>query len=132
MQRDEFIQRVQENGNLDSQEEATQVTKAVLETLGERLYRTEQSQLSAQLPHGIREFVVEPRTIERSKGRVETYDLEEFYDRVGARADVGYQTAVRLTHIVMNVLQEAVSPGEIADIKQELSDGFGKLFEKST
>ena len=132
MQRDEFIQRVQEDGKLESKEEALKVTKAVLETLGERLYRTEQSELAAELPQGLREYVMEPQTVEISKGQVEKYGLEEFYDRVGARAGVYYQTAVRLTRVVMDVLQEAVSPGEIEDIKQELSDGYRKLFEKAT
>jgi uncharacterized protein (DUF2267 family) len=130
MQYDEFIQRIQEYAGVDDSEQAVRVTEAVLGTLGERLYRTEQSQLAAQLPRGIREFLTAEQTQETTRGQVERYGLEEFYNRVSARADIGYPHAVKLARGVMGVLQEAVSAGEIEQIKQELPDEYDKLFQR--
>jgi uncharacterized protein (DUF2267 family) len=130
MQRDEFIQRVERYGGLESSEEADQATEAVLSTLGERLYRTEQSHLAAELPNGIREFLVAQKPLETTRGDVEQFDLEAFYNRVGARANVRHAHAIRLTQAVMRVLQEAVSSGAIEDIKRELRD-YDQLFQTS-
>lgn len=130
MQYDEFIQRIKEYVELDNDEEALQITKAVLGTLGERIYRTEQTQLAAQLPRGISELLTAQKPLENTKGDVEQFDLEEFYNRVSARADIGYRHAVRQARGVMDVLQEAVSAGEIADIKNELPNDFEELFQR--
>ena len=43
MQFDDFITRVQEQAKLDTREESIQLTRAVLETLGERLHRKVQA-----------------------------------------------------------------------------------------
>lgn len=129
MQAEEFFQRVQDYAGLDTSEEAQQVTEAVLSTLGERIYRTEQADLAAQLPRGIKEFLVTKQPPENTPGDVQRFTLEEFYSRVGARSGVRYGQAIDRTHAVMAVLQEAVSPGQIADIQQELPDEFRKLFQ---
>jgi uncharacterized protein (DUF2267 family) len=132
MQQDEFIQRVKEYVGLESDEQVIQITQAVLATLGERIYRTEQSDLAAQLPRGIREFLTTQQSPEMTKGDVDRYGLEEFYNRVSARADIGYPHAVRQARGVMGVLQEAVSAGEMADIRQELPKEFDELFQRLT
>lgn len=128
MKYDEFIQRVQEKAGLESSEEAVRVTKAVFETLGERLYRTEQSQLAAQLPKGIKEFFVARQPPENTRRDVQGFSLEEFYNRVSARAKIGHPHAVRQTKAVMAVLQEAASSGQIEDVKRELPAEYAALF----
>lgn len=47
MQYGEFIQKVQERGAFENREEAERVAFAVLGTLGEKIYRTEERQLAA-------------------------------------------------------------------------------------
>jgi uncharacterized protein (DUF2267 family) len=129
MQYDEFIQRVQIEGEINDSEEALRATEAVLGTLGEFIYRTEQAQLAAQLPRGIREFLTS-RPAEQSKDEVPRLSLEQFYNRVGARMNARYPHAVKAAHAVTEVLMDAVSRGEIEDIKRELPQDFGKLFDR--
>ena len=128
MQYDEFIQQVEENAGLKSSEEAVQATEAVLSTLGERLHRTEQSQLAAQLPRGIREFLTARQPLETSKSDIQQFTVEDFYDRVGARTNVRTAQDIRLTQAVMKVLTAAVSAGEIASITNGLPKEYEKLF----
>jgi uncharacterized protein (DUF2267 family) len=122
MQFDDFITRVQEQAGLNTRDEAISITRAVLETLGERLDRKVRNGLEAQLPNELKEFLL---------GRVEhsdQYDLQEFYNRVGARADLKYGEAVERTRQVITVLRQAVPGGEIEDILEDLSPEFGELF----
>ena len=122
MQFDDFITRVQEQAGLNTRDEAINITRAVLETLGERLDRKVRNGLEAQLPNELKEFLL---------GRVEhsdQYDLQEFYNRVGARADLKYGEAVERTRQVISVLRHAVPGGEIEDILEDLSPEHGKLF----
>ena len=130
MQYDEFIQRVQIEGGIESSEDALRATEAVLSTLGEFLYRTEESQLAAQLPRGIREFLPSSHAPETSKAAMQNLSLEDFYDRVGARTDTRQAQATKLAHVVMEVLMDAVSAGQIEDIKRELPKKFGVLFDR--
>jgi uncharacterized protein (DUF2267 family) len=131
MQYDEFIHRVQEYADLATQEEAVQLTKAVLATLGERLYRTERDDLAAQLPKGLKEFLFVEQDPEHFRQEVRRFSLEEFYNRVSARTEVGRPDAINQTKAVMAVLQEAVSAGELADIMAELPNEFDALFQRS-
>lgn len=122
MQFDEFITRVQEQARLNTREEAEVITRAVLETLGERLDRKVRNGLEAQLPRELKEFLL---------ARVENpdrYDLPEFYNRVGARADLTYRNAVERTKQVFSVLQQAVPGGEVEDILKALPSQYKELF----
>jgi len=129
MQYEEFMQWVKEYAGLDSDEEAVRTTEAVLSTLGERLYRTEVSELAAQLPRGIREFLGARQSPETTRDDIQQFTLEDFYDRVGARTRVRTTQAIRLTQGVMKVLTLAVSAGEIASIMQGLPKEYEKLFQ---
>ena len=122
MQFDEFITRVQEQARLDTPEEAITITRAVLETFGERLDRKVRNGVKAQLPNELKEFLLS--RAEHS----DQYDLEEFYRRVGARADLKYVDATERTGEVISVLRQAVAEGEIQDILEDLPPEFGKLF----
>ena len=58
MQFEEFITRVQEQARLDTREDAITITRAVLETLGERLDRKVRNGVEAQLPNELKEFLL--------------------------------------------------------------------------
>jgi uncharacterized protein (DUF2267 family) len=122
MQFDEFITRVQERARLDSREEATALTRAVLETVGERLDSKVRNGLEAQLPNELKEFL----RIRAAEGR--RYDLDEFYSRVGARAGLQSEDARERTRQVISVLRQAVPGGEIEDILEDLPPEYGNLF----
>lgn len=122
MQFDEFVTRVQEQARLDTREEAILLTRAVLETLGERLDRKVRNGLEAQLPNELKEFL-----LARAQ-RGDRYDLPEFYNRIGARADLTQQTAMERTRQTLSVLREAIPGGEIEDILEDLPPEYGELF----
>jgi len=63
-----------------------------------------------------------------SRGRTDRFSLEEFYNRVKARGDVGCPQAVDESRAVFAVLQEAVTRGEIEDILSELPAEYRELF----
>lgn len=121
MHEDKFIERVGEHIDEKSWKETEKNVAAFLETLGERLDKAEQENLAAQLSGRLKEYLMK---------RIETrrFLLEDFYTRVGSRADVGYPQAVKISLGVASVLQEAVAPGEIEDILTQLPEEFGELF----
>ncbi|MCL6583732.1 MAG: DUF2267 domain-containing protein [bacterium] len=121
MRYQEFIEQVKKLGGFESLDEAAKVTEATLETLSERLSRKEREDLAAQLPKELKEYFLKGRDTER-------FLLEDFYSRVSARAAVRYHRAVEQAQAVMQVLREAVSPGELEDILSELPDEYGELF----
>ena len=122
MQFDDFITRVQEQASLDTREESIMLTRAVLETLGERLDRKVRNGIEAQLPNELKEFLL------ARKEHSDQYGLEEFYNRIGARADLKYEDATVRTRQVLSVLRQAVPGGEIEDILENLPPDYGELF----
>ncbi len=55
------------------------------------------------------------------------FNLEEFYHRVAARSGVRYPAAVKHSQAVMQTLKQAVSEGELRDIRRELPDEYEEL-----
>lgn len=121
MKTEKFLEQVNQRAGLASTEEVRRVVEGALETLGERLEKTEREKLAAQLSDQLKEFLLKRQITER-------YSLEEFYNRISARADVGYPEAVAGTRAVMAVLQDAVSRGEIDHILAQLPDEYEELF----
>ena len=132
MQYEEIIRRVQERGRIADPSKTELVIKAVLGTFGELVYRTEERQMAAQLPKQLRDVFYEYQPRERGRADLGNYPLEEFFNRVKARASVTLQDAERLSHVVLSVLQEAVSPGEIDDVRTELPTRFQTLLHTSS
>jgi uncharacterized protein (DUF2267 family) len=124
MQFDEFVGQVQSRAHLASKGEALSASRATLETLAERLAGKEAEHLAAQLPTEIAAFVRTP-----SAGAGESFYLDEFFARVSAREGVKLPQAVFDARVVIEVLQEAVSAGEIRDVKAQLPAEFDPLFE---
>ena len=129
MQYQEIIDRVQQRAGLDTPADAENVTKAVLATLGECLYRTERHNFKSQLPKELQSALYERRPPENA--RQARVPLEAFYNRVRARADIGFPAAIAQTKAVIAVLQEAVSAGEWADVMDELPSEYNALFEEA-
>lgn len=121
MNYDLFIEKVREYAGLEKKEDAIKVTQATLETMSERLSRTHREHLAAQLPNELKPLL--PR-----RQHMVYLLLEEFYQRVGNRADVSYQNAVKYAIAVARVLREAVSAGELEDILSEFPDEYNELF----
>jgi uncharacterized protein (DUF2267 family) len=124
MQHDEFIGQVQHRARLSSRGDAEVATRATLETLAERLAGNEPSNAASQLPRGIADYM---QHIDAGMG--ERFSLDEFFQRVSVREGVELPQAVFHARAVIEVLQEAVSQGEINDIRAQLPEEFNPLFD---
>jgi uncharacterized protein (DUF2267 family) len=118
---EEFIDRVAEHVTIGSREQAIIATQATLETLGERLDRDERDDLASQLPHPLKEYLL-------ARPDTDRFLLEEFYNRVSARAGVRRTHGVRQAQAVMSVLQEAIAQGEWQDMLDSLPDDYRVAF----
>jgi len=124
MQYDEFVGQVQHRARLASTGAAVHAIHAVLQTLGERLFGAEANNLAAQLPAEIGFFLTQAKQRESLSAR-------EFFERVTQRESADYPDAVYHARAVMSVIIDAVSPGEIADMRAQLPAEFNPLFQWS-
>lgn len=124
MQFEEFSGQVQNLARLPSQSETTRAISAVLETLGERLHGDQAAHLAAQLPDGIGAYL-------RLAKQNESFGVDEFFRRVAERegAGVDLPQAVHHARAVLTVLQEAVSAGEMADVRAQLPAEWAPLLD---
>lgn len=129
MQYVEFIEQVKSEAALASQKEAEKATQATLETLGERISKTEREDLASELPPKLRGMLFQKEHHGRfRKEQIDRFSLEEFYKRVSARMDVGYHDAASRTRAVIKALQMAVSSGELKNILYALPEEYDELF----
>ncbi len=124
MQLHDFLGQVQHRAHLSDFDEALRASRATLETLAERLDGNEPAQLGAQLPHELAEFLKRD-----SAGTGERFSSDEFFQRVCEREGVDLPDAVFHARAVIDVLSDAVSAGEIADIRAQLPTDYQRLFE---
>ena len=104
-------------------DEAERATRAVLETLAERLAKGEADDLAAELPP---EVAASLHTATPAEG----FDLDEFLNRVAGRAGVDLATAERYARAVFTALGQAVSRKEIDDMAAELSRDYARLLPR--
>lgn len=123
MQYDTFIGNVQSRARLGSRQAAVRAIRATFQTLSERLPASEVQDLAAQLPGELAVY------LDRDSEKVERFSLDELFHRVSVREHVDLPAAVYHTRVVVEVLREAVSAGEIEDVRRTLPAEFGRLFE---
>jgi uncharacterized protein (DUF2267 family) len=121
MHYEDFVDQVRKRAGLQNNQQAEIAVRITLETLGERLHRTEREKLAAQLPNRLKEYL-------GSRPGHDFFLLEEFYNRVAARSGIRYPNAVEQALAVVDVLKEAISPGELRDLLAGLSEEYGELF----
>jgi uncharacterized protein (DUF2267 family) len=126
MQQDRFIKLVQNRARLASRGEAEVITRAVLETLAERLAGNEAANAAAQLPQGLAAYLDNDRVGTKTK-----YSLNEFLKMVSLREGAELPQATHHTRVVMEVLGEAISKGEMDDIKTQLPPEYDAIFAGS-
>jgi uncharacterized protein (DUF2267 family) len=123
VQYEEFLNKVQDRIGPAQPDEARRAITATLSTLSERITGGEADDLGAQLPQELKE------PIQRSGEEAEAFALEEFLRRVGEREGVNADTARNHASAVMTVLREAVTGGQLDDIRAQLPQEFTPLFE---
>ena len=128
MQHDEFIGRVQDRARLPSRGAAERVTRATLETLGERIPEGTAANLAAQLPAEIGEHL--RRTIEMDgAGPGERFDRPQFVQRVAERAGAREPDAVYAARVVLEVVDEATTGGLIGKVRESLPEDIRDLLD---
>jgi uncharacterized protein (DUF2267 family) len=121
---DEFIKEVQTRGHMESREEAERATRATLETLAERLAGGEPHDLASQLPPELAEHL-------RYEGEetANPFSLDEFFERVTERDEgVDQPRAVYHARVVMEVVGDAVTKGEMDHVRSQLPEEYEPLF----
>lgn len=123
MKYDQFIKHVQQEAQLNSREDAERATQATLETIKERIVGNEASQLAAQLPKELGQYL---HGREGEDGGY--FKFDEFCQRVSEKEGVEPSVAANHAKAVFTVLQQAVTPGEFADVRANFSDDYEELF----
>ena len=123
MKFDEFTNMVQTVADIESKDQAEKAIRASLQTLSERILGNEASELAAQLPEQLGQYL---RGREGEMG--EPFSLEEFYQRVSQREEVDPPTAVLHAKAVFATINSAISAGEYQDIKSNLPKEYKELF----
>lgn len=119
---DEFTGQVQNRARLASTGESLKAIRATLTVLGQRLYGGEADELAAQLPSEIKLYL-------EGAVQLEPFDLAEFYLRVAEIEGVDLPEAVFHARAVISVLLDAVSPGEVRDMLDQLPTEYAPLFQ---
>ncbi len=126
MQYKEFLGQVHQRARVDSLDKATAAVRATLTVLGQRLAGGEPDNLAAELPDEI------GRYLQEAAPRGQSFGFQEFMERVSKEEGVDMPVAVHHARAVISVLQEAVSAGEIDDVRAQLPDEFDPLFESGS
>jgi len=121
---EEFITQVQRRADLGSRKEAERATRATLETLAERLAGGEAKDLAAQLPQELAAYLQQPLA-----GIGEGLSLAEFFQRVSQREGVALPDASYHARVIIALLSEVVTMGEIENVRAQLPADFRQLFE---
>lgn len=120
MTHDEFVGHVANFAHLPSRGDAERIIRATLETLGERLQKPAAEHLAAQLPRELRRHL-------QVAGHFEHLTLQDFYKRVAEREGSDVEKAIFHTHVVLDVVREAVTPGAFRKFQKQLPQDFQEL-----
>lgn len=126
MKHEEFIGQVHARAQLPGWGEAERATRAVLETLGERITEGLADNLAAQLPHEIGEHLRRTEVYGGS-GTGEAFDRKEFINRVSRRAGVDEPKAAYLARVVLEVTEEATQGRIVAKVRDSLPEDIRTL-----
>jgi uncharacterized protein (DUF2267 family) len=126
MQYSEFMGQVHHRARVDSMDKAVAAVRATLTVLGQRLAGGEPDDLAAELPNEIGRYLKE------AEPRGQRFGFQEFMERVSQEEGVDLPEAVHHARVVIEVLQEAVSVGEIEDVRAQLPAEFDPLFESGS
>lgn len=119
----DFTGEVQQRLELGTQGEAVRATRAVLQTLAERLHEGEATDLAGPLPMEIDWYL-------QSADHGQRFGWDEFVDRVGERAGVEESDAAFYAQAIVALVGDLAPGSELDDVRSGLPDEeFDALFE---
>jgi uncharacterized protein (DUF2267 family) len=120
----EFVQRVQSMADLANYDEAEQVARATLSTLGETVSGGEAKQLGSWLPPELQSELAEKH------GQASSFDKRQFLDKVAGKIyTVDLDRAEVQVSAVLQVLRSAAPANEINDTIAQLPQQLAAMFE---
>lgn len=125
MKYDEFMGKVQAKCRVGTTGEAVKATRATMETLAERLCGEEKNHLASQLPEEVAHYLHE---IDRH----EKFDVDEFFWRVSEREALDLPVSVHHARAVMDVIHEAVTPGQWDNLMEVLPEDYRPVLESGS
>ncbi|GAA3778544.1 DUF2267 domain-containing protein [Micromonospora maritima] len=117
-----FVEAVARRAELSTDQAAT-VSRAVLQTLAERITADEAGDLAAQLPDDVGGYLAAP------EGTGTTGAAVEFLYRVAERSAVDPAVAEVGTRAVLATLRDTVTVGEFQDLVAQLPRGFDAMVD---
>lgn len=128
MNEQEFLTNVRDQAGLESADEARAATEATLHVLGSRITETEAEDLAAQLPEAFG-----PNLTWESGTEPKSFDVESFVERVRERESddnrIDESESEAHARAVAATLTDAVSGGELSDVRSQLPDEYDQLFD---
>ncbi|MGW0065642.1 DUF2267 domain-containing protein [Streptosporangium sandarakinum] len=124
MEYKEFVQTVADRTVL-TREEAADLTRAVMRTLGTRLSSGEARYLAERLPDSLGELIP-------AEGRSEQFGLDDFITRVARHAGLNTEAATEGVQAVLRVLRETVSDEVFGHVASQLPGGFERMAGSAT
>lgn len=134
---DGFTGEVQHRIDASNRAEAVRTTRAVLETVGERLEEGMATDIAGPLPMEIDRYLLQVENGQK-------FDYQEFVERVlkrlayedldleigyGKPAEVDRSDAVFRIKAVIDLLNDKVRGGEIVNLESQLPDEYAGIFE---
>ncbi|MEV5333341.1 DUF2267 domain-containing protein [Streptomyces werraensis] len=120
MDSDEFIRLVSHRAHVP-EEQASELTRATMLTLAQRITGGEARVLAGVLPSEIAPPLVPPEDV------AEKFGVDEFVRRVSERAGVDETVARRGVAAVFMTLREAVPGTEFQDVMAQLPNAFQNI-----
>lgn len=118
-----FIEKVESRIESPDPGEAELAVTATFETLGERISGGEASDIAAQLPEELK------GPLQAATGDPESFGLENFFERVAGKIGVSKNKATEQASAVMAVLGQAITSGELRDVRSQLPREFHPLLQ---
>lgn len=130
MQNHEFLSEVGRRIGVESNVEAANATRAVLQTLADHLAGNAPAKLAAQLPEEIGAYITDHKNDPEADG--EGFGVDEFVKRTATRGGVeDSNTAKNHAAAVLAVMRQAISEGEFDKMRGTLPVEYDELFDAS-
>jgi len=124
MEYKDFIRTVAERAAL-SREEAADLTRATVETLGDRLSAGEVRGLAGSLPQPLRDSL-------RVRERGEHFGLHDFVTRVSKRTGLTVAEATTGVRAVLTTLRETIGDEVFGQVMTQLPGEFQEMVKTTT
>jgi uncharacterized protein (DUF2267 family) len=114
MQYKQLVKRVQDYSGFSDQE-AEGALRLIVEKLATRLTQSERKDFASQLPDELEDLAL-------SGKETQTFSAEDMLDELCEQENINKGRAKKQVFAVWRALKDAISPGEIKDIKAQLPE----------